>query len=862
MIPGVFSRGAALGASLGAPGPALDAMSAAADPGTCFHCGLPLESGRYEVMVEGTAQATCCRGCQAAAQTIVRHGLASYYRHRTAPAARNEPVPEAVSRIALYDLPEVQRGFVRQIGVHEKEATLLLEGITCAACVWLIEQRLAALHGVGGIDLNYAAQRARVRWDERSISLSTILRTVIDLGYRAQAYDGVRSDAVLRNERRTLMWRVFVAGFGMMQVMMYAAPAYVAGADMEPGMGSLMRWASLILTVPVMLWSAIPFYRGAWRDIESGRVGMDVPVSLGIVGAFAASVYATAAGAGEVYFDSVSMFVFLLLGARYLELTARAKAVRSQECLAKLTPAFARRLIGYPGGQREEVPVALLAPGDCIALRPGEAIPADGIVVEGESAADEALLTGEARPVPKRVGDRVIGGATNLHGPLVVRVERVGYDTVLAGIVRLMDRALAEKPAIALAADRAARWFVAGLLVYTLVAAGAWYTADPERALWVAISLLVVSCPCALSLATPTAISAASGALHRLGVLVTRGHALETLGEATHFVFDKTGTLTRGVMTLIGVIPLATESQDRCLALGARLEMQSEHPLGRAIRDAAGRNPGDVGVLEAVHNFPGRGIEGVVAGRRVRIGTPDFVAELNRLPVPDEVLLVSDEVTVIALGDEHAFLALMTFGDALRAHARGVVHELRAMGKSVYLLSGDRQQPVEHVAHQIGIAVARGGAGPEDKLAFVRELQEQGAVVAMVGDGINDAPVLARAQVSVALGGGTHLARSNADMIVMSDRIDALIAAVRVARRTRRVIRQNLTSAIAYNAIALPLATCGLVTPLIAALGMSLSSLMVVGNALRLLRLEPVVADIRAFLPAPPDLGGWPESEA
>lgn len=823
----------------------------AANPENCFHCGLPLAGARFEVMVDGKTEATCCRGCQAVAQTILQHGLVSYYRHRTAPAQRNDAVPESPSRLTLYDLPEVQRSFVRQIDSREKEATLLLEGITCAACVWLIEQRVAALDGVRGIDINYAAHRARVRWDAGRTRLSDILQAVIELGYRAQAYDGVRSDTALRNERRTLLWRVFVAGFGMMQVMMYATPAYLAGTDMEPGMAWLMRWASLMLTIPVMLWSAVPFYRGAWRDISNGRVGMDVPVTLGIVVAFAASVHATVAGAGEVYFDSVSMFVFLLLGARYLELTARDRAVRSQERLTKLTPAFAERLIGYPGdGRREAVPIALLAPGDHIALRPGEAIPADGIVVEGESAADEALLTGEARAVAKCAGDGVIGGAINLHGPLIVRVERVGQDTVLAGIVRLMDRALGEKPAIALAADRAARWFVAGLLVFTMIAAGVWYAIDPERALWVAVALLVVSCPCALSLATPTALSAASGALHRLGVLVTRGHALETLGDASHFVFDKTGTLTRGAMTLIGVIPLGVEERDHCLALAAQLEALSEHAIGRAIRAAVQDNAPGAHAVENVRNVPGSGIEGVIAGRRLRIGTPGFVAELNSLPIPDDLLLISDEVTVVALGDERAFLALMTFGDALRTHARAVVHELQAMGKTVCLLSGDRQQPVEHVAHQLGIAIAHAGRKPEDKLAFVRKLQEQGAVVAMIGDGINDGPVLAGAQVSVALGGGTQLARSNADMIIMSDQLDALIAAVRVAHRTRRVIRQNLAAAVAYNTIALPLAAFGLVTPLLAALGMSISSLMVVGNALRLLRLEPVVADTRAFLPA------------
>lgn len=825
------------------------AALAAQVPATCFHCGLPLAGVSYPVSIDDKLRETCCRGCQAVAQTIVDNGLASYYRHRSAPAARRETAPDLPARLKLYDLPEVQRGFVRDTGPHEKEATLLLEGITCAACVWLIEQRLAALEGVRGVEINYGARRARVRWDERRSRLSTILRAVADLGYGAQAYDGARSDTALRTERRNLLWRLFVAGFGMMQVMMYAVPAYLADGDMGADIARLMRLASLALTAPVMLWSAVPFYAGAWRDLKSGSVGMDVPVALGIVAAFAASVYATFTGAGEVYFDSVTMFVFLLLGARYVEMTTREKAVRSQERLAKLTPAFAERLDRYPGPMhREEVPVALLKPGDHVALRPGAAIPADGTVVEGEGAADESLLTGEMRPVAKRPGDRLIGGAVNLHGPLVMRVERVGQETVLAGIVRLMDRAQSEKPAIALAADKAARWFIAALLVLTAITAAAWYAIDPARALWIAVALLVVTCPCALSLATPAALSAGSGALHCLGVLVTRGHALETLGAATHFVFDKTGTLTQGKMALIGVIPLATDKREHCLALAARLEVRSEHPIGRAIIAAACVT--DLAPAIAVRNVPGRGLEGDIEGRRVRIGTPAFVAELNGRPLPEELLFVSDEVTTVALGDREGFIALFTFGDPLRAHAGLVVHELQGLGKTVCVLSGDRRASVEHVARALGIEVARSEATPQDKLEFVRALQAQGAVVAMIGDGVNDAPVLAQAQVSAALAGGTHLAQVSADMVLMSERLDALIVAVRIARRTRRVIRQNLASAIAYNAIALPLAALGYVTPLLAAIGMSLSSLAVVGNAARLLRLAPAAVTGGATRPA------------
>ncbi|MBI4195715.1 MAG: cadmium-translocating P-type ATPase [Betaproteobacteria bacterium] len=813
---------------------------AAVDPveAACFHCGLPLARTSYRVEIGGVARDTCCRGCQAVAQTIVDNGLESYYRHRAAPAGRPAPEPDLPDRLKLYDLPEVQHSFVRAAAPHEREAALLLDGIVCAACVWLIEQRIAALEGVRAVDINYATRRARVRWDERRTRLSAILHAVAALGYGAQPYDVARSDSARRAERRTLLWRLFVAGFGMMQVMMYAVPAYIADGDMTADVEQLMRLASLLLTAPVMLWSALPFYAGAWRDLKAARVGMDVPITLGILAASLVSIHATFTAGGETYFDSVAMFVFLLLGARYLELTARTRAAESQERLARLVPAVAERLDRHPAPTGcEQVPVALLRPGDHVVLRPGAIVPADGTVVEGESAADESQLTGEARPVAKRPGDALVGGAANLHGPLTMRVERVGEETVLSGIVRLVDRAQTEKPAIALLADAAARWFVAALLVLAAATGMAWYAIDPARAPWIVVALLVVTCPCALSLATPTALAAATDALQRCGVLVTRGHALETLANATHFVFDKTGTLTRGGMALIGVMPLSAEGRERCLELAAGLESCSEHPIGRAIVAAAAESAART--ASGLRAVTGRGVEGRIEGRRLRIGTPAFVAGLNGAPLPQELLFASDEVTAVALGDESGFIALFTLGDALRGEARAAVQELQGLGKTTCVLSGDRRASVEHVARELGIRIARGAAAPHEKLEFVRALQRRGGVVAMIGDGVNDAPVLAQAQVSIALGSGTRLAQVSADMVLMSGRLDALLAAVRIAREARRVIRQNLAWATAYNAIAVPLAVLGHVTPLVAAIGMSVSSLTVVANALRLARLAP-----------------------
>jgi Cu2+-exporting ATPase len=633
----------------------------------------------------------------------------------------------------------------------------------------------------------------------------------------------------LRRERGVLLWRLFIAGFSMMQVMMYAVPVYIADGAMTPDIEQLMRIASLVLTLPVALWSAVPFYSGAWRDLRRWRVGMDVPVTLGIVIAFAASVYATATASGTVYFDSVSMFVFLLLGARFLEMEARAKAVRTQERLVRLVPATAERILADGSGER--IAAAALRPGDLVRVRPGEAIPADGTVVEGSSKADEALLTGESRPVSKRPGDPLTGGALNLDGVVTMRVTRIGEDTVLAGIVRLMDRAQTEKPRIAQLADHVARWFVAVLLLLTLATFALWWQIDPQQALWVAVAMLVVTCPCALSLATPAALTAATGSAYRDGVLVTRGAALETLARATHFVFDKTGTLTSGRMALAGVRALGTETSAQCLALAAALESWSEHPVGRALVAAAnGVHP----VASGVSAVTGQGIEGSVGGRQLRIGRPEFVAALHGQALPPDLECVPDAIAVVALGDDRGWIALFLLDDVVRHDAPALVRDLAAGGAQVSLLSGDRRQRVAHTAFELGITDYAGGATPADKLAYVEKLQASGAVVAMIGDGVNDAPVLAKAQVSIAPGSGTELAQVSADIILLSDRLDVLAGTVRNARRTLRVIRQNLGWAMAYNAVALPLAMAGLVTPLVAAIGMSTSSLLVVLNALRL----------------------------
>jgi len=785
----------------------------------------------------------CCAGCQAVAQAIVAGGLVDYYRHRDAmPESPREAIPQALQELGLFDHPDVQKNFVRPIGEHEREAALILEGITCSACVWLNEQHIARQPGVTAVDINYATRRARVRWDERQIRLSQILEAIAAIGYRAHPYDAARSELIAQKERKTALWRLFVAGFGMMQVMMYAVPVYVADeGTMTADIEQLMRWASLVLTLPVVLYSAAPFFSRAWRDLGLRRVGMDVPVALGVGAAFAASVWATLTASGEVYFDSVTMFVFFLLGGRFLEMVARQKAARGVEALARVLPAFASRYAVYPGGEVERVAVSNLAAGDVVLVSPGEVIPADCTVIDGISSTDESLLTGESRPVRKAAGDAAIGGSLNIGSPLTLRIERVGESTRLASIQRLMERAAAEKPRIVEMADRIAARFVGALLILAFVTGALWWWLDPAQALWIFVAVLVVSCPCALSLATPAALTVATGVLSRNGVLVTRGHAIETLARSSHFVFDKTGTLTEGRPALVEVLVAGSLDEAAALALAAEMELGSEHPIGRAICDAAARLRERPAMgIRAIRAVTGQGVEAEWRGAPIRLGNPGFVGALHGAGLPEHCgAWQAAGDTIVALGGAAGWLAVFRLSDQPRPGAAVAMADLRALGLRLSVLSGDAPQTVARVAANLGIDSAAGGMTPEGKHASIGRLQAEGATVAMVGDGVNDAPVLAQAHVSIAMGGGTDLARSQGDVVLLSNDLGHLARGVEISRQAMRVIRQNLVWAFAYNIVAIPLAMAGWVTPWLAGIGMSLSSLLVVLNALRLQKRLP-----------------------
>ncbi len=752
---------------------------------SCFHCGLPvLEPGRHAAIVLGERREMCCAGCAAVAATISAAGLDSYYRTRT--------------EAALPVLPE-ERPQLPAAGPRN-EASLILERVTCSACLWLIEQVLLRSEGVVRAQVNFATRRAHVAWDPVRTSLAAVIQAVRDVGYGACPYEPARADALERREHRTSLWRLFVAGLGAMQVMMYAFPAYVDTGLPGTQAAQLMRWASLVITLPVLAFSCRPFFAGAWRELRQGRLGLETPLALGLGGGFLASAWATAAASGEVYFDSVCMLAFVLLAVRHIESAARSRARRLLD-----------RLLSFAADKGAQV-------GERIVVSPGERIPADGIVETGSSCADESLLTGESRPVPKRPGDELVAGSVNLDQPLAFRVTRTGAGTRAAEIARLAERAASSRPPLIETSDRVAR-ALTGLVILVALAAAA-YQRDP----WVAVAVLVATCPCALALAAPIVLMRANAELLSRGVLVTRSAALQALAALTDLVFDKTGTLTEGKLALVRVACCGEPGEARCRTLAASLEAASRHPIARALCGAA-QLP-----VERPRYAAGLGIEGWIGGQVYRIGSAEFCGELCRGEPP---AAAAAQAGRIYLAGAQGWLAAFDLQDALRADAAAAVRDMKLRRLHLHLLSGDAPSAASAVARAAGIERSSGGVLPGGKLRYVRALQREGRVVAMVGDGVNDAPVLAGADASFAMGAGASAAQLQADIVLLNDSLAGLHVTLDAARAAMARIRQNVAWALAYNALALPVAAAGWIGPWEAALGMGASSVIVFVNALR-----------------------------
>ena len=799
----------------------------------CYHCGEPVPTGTaFRVAFGERREAVCCAGCAAAAEAIRDAGLADYYRFRSAPAPRSSA--RTHDPYSHYETAAVQARWTQPGDNGELTAHLLLEGVSCAACTWLVEKRLRQLAGISSASANPATARVSVRFNPVLTNLAQVLRAIDAVGFRPHVLGEVDTRNLARRERAALLRRLAVAGLGMMQVMMFALALYAGAFDgMDPVTRRFFQLVSLLITVPVAFYAGSPFLRGALRSLRAGEVGMDVTVSLAILIAFFGSAWQALTGASEVWFDSVVMFVFLLLLARFAEMGVRHGAGSTAEALLRLLPAAARK---RTADGLEQVPAETLQPGDVVIVPGGEAFPADAVVSSNATRADESLVTGEAAPVPKPVGSAVLAGSLNAGEVVECRVTAVGESTTLSALVRLIDRAQAGRPAMASRADRLASRFLAALLVLAIAVGLAWAWVDPSRIVPSVIAVLVVACPCALSLAVPTVLTASLRRLARRGVLVTNPDALERLAGVTDVVFDKTGTLTAGhpVVATLALLPPRPEPTDAsvpallpapeaALRLAAALESGATHPLARAFPPR-----GPLPTVEQLVQVPGEGLEGVVEGQRLRIGRAAFVAGLAG-PAPH----VNPEHNLF-LGGAAGWLAAFTVRDELRPGMQPLLARLQAAGLQVHLVSGDRTATVAAVAATLGLPRWQAEARPADKVAYVQALQATGRRVAMVGDGLNDAPVLAVADVSLALQEGTALARAQADLVLGGDGPRGLWTALVTARRGLHLMQQNLRWSAAYNLLAVPAAALGWVPPWLAAIGMSASSLGVVLNALRI----------------------------
>lgn len=794
----------------------------------CFHCDEPVPKGIHLITnIDNIDQPMCCIGCQAVAQTIVDNNLTDFYRFRSAPAQKGEVlIPEKLQRNEILDDVNLQNEFTYY---HDgfKETILTIDGISCSACAWLIEMQVSKLEGVNKINVNATTQRATVQWQESQVKLSDILSLIDKIGYHGLPFKASTAEKLNNKQAKNFIKRLGISGILMMQVMMIAFGLYFgAFSDMTEHNVMYLRWASFFLTLPIVSYGAYPFYKSAFFALKARQLSMDVPVSIAILLAFMASCWATFTQQGEVYFESVSMFTFLLLIGKFLEFRARSRAADVSANLLKLMPMTATKV---EHGIEQFISANYLKADDIILIKPGETIPADSEIITGTSQINEAMLSGEQLPLQKKALDAIFAGTINGDGNLTAKVKHNNQESFLSQLIRLSENAQSHKPKLAKLSDKIAQYFVALILMVSIVTAIYWLQHAPEEAFWITLSVLVVTCPCALALATPTALTCATTNLNREGIMIKSAHVLETMPEVDAISFDKTGTLTTGEFTIVEVktygdysTDSTSEGKQQVLAIAAALEAHSAHPLAKAFRPFRDFNQTTTQVVVA----PGAGISGEVNHQHYRIGKSSWLLNDDKQACFSAQCVLMQDETLIAEFYLH---------DGLRDDAKPLIDFLHQQNIETSMLSGDHLQGCNKLQSILQLSNVQANLSAQDKVNAIKH-QQASHTVAMVGDGVNDSPVLGAAHLSIAMGSGTDIAKNGADVILLNNKLKGVQTLREVAIRTTRVIKQNYLWAFGYNAVVLPLAVTGHIAPYMAVIGMSASSILVVTNSLRLLK--------------------------
>lgn len=806
----------------------------------CFHCGQAIPDGDLVLKpINNQQQNFCCHGCASVCEVIHEAGLESFYQ-RTPEGDLLSPPPAPSKDIELYDYDEVQEQFVNDLA-DKREITLMSEAIHCAACVWLIEHTLAKTPEVLLARVNFTNKQIKVRWDNSRIKLSEIIRKLNAIGYDASPYDASASEEAYKKANRDLLYRLGFAGFAMMNAMWFSVALYTGAAD-DGEYRTYFHWLQFLIATATLAYSGQPFIKGAITSLKSRNIGMDVSITLGIFTTYFYSIWVTITPghSGEVYFDTMIDFMFLLLIGRYLEAISKNKAIDASRRLMDLQPKIARKKVGE---EEKVVPIRALLKGDLISIKPGEKVPVDGIITAGQSMVNESMLSGESKEVLKEVGKPVIAGTLNVDGHLTVEVDKILQNTQLGKIVHMVEEAQGSKAPIQCTAETIMPWFVSVTVSLALASFVYWFfNVGLEMAVITATAVLIITCPCAFGLATPMAVAVAAGVSARNGILVKNGSVLESLNAMDHFVFDKTGTLTKGKMQLVGEHFQTPEQRTQLLQAIGSIENKAEHSLAYAvvssIKQEFGYSAKNWKPVDDFKVHSGKGVSASIEGNLYHIGTATWLSSLNIeiSPALEQLALTKAEQaqTAIWVSVNNQVETLLFLEDQIREDAAELIQRLKAKGKQVTLLSGDLEIVANRVAQQLGGMQVIAEVLPEDKNAVISQLQAKGQKVAMVGDGINDAPALVRADVGIALGSGTDVSMESADIVLMNNEILAVDTAVELSARTLRTIKQNIASSIFYNVTMLPLAMSGMLTPLIAAITMPISSLVVIGNAARI----------------------------